>query len=427
MRRSLKRAVRNLIIGKDSYIESRNEFRQVMLSGHYALLALVVIVFYLVRELENGFPETLLAYSLAAGAVLFSLVLHRVRLHCRANAFLFPALNILLFLIVTSESKTTGAMVFFIPLSMGSLAVFNYSHRSIAMLCTLLSFVLFIVSATTTISVLPYRSYSAHQVGICQLVNFTLAFTISFMAVYLLISLNHHYSRQLMESNTLMKKLNEELDRFVYSTSHDLRAPLLSVVGLLRLAENSTQAADVRRYYEMMHIRLSSLDKFITDITDYSRNNRLHIQRERISLAALGNEIWESLKYSPDAREIEFVNDIPEPLTVISDPVRLRVVLGNLMANAIRYHDHRKENKYIRLHYQCGISSFSVHVEDNGQGILPEFHHRIFDMFFRASEASKGSGLGLYIVKETVAKLSGTITLTSKPSLGSTFSVSMPH
>jgi signal transduction histidine kinase len=102
------------------------------------------------------------------------------------------------------------------------------------------------------------------------------------------------------------------------------------------------------------------------------------------------------------------------------------VVLSNLIANAIRYHDHRKEKRYIKVYHHITSSSFSLHVEDNGQGISPEIHTKIFDMFYRGNESSQGSGLGLYIVKETLAKLSGTIQLCSTPRQGSTFSISMP-
>jgi signal transduction histidine kinase len=101
-------------------------------------------------------------------------------------------------------------------------------------------------------------------------------------------------------------------------------------------------------------------------------------------------------------------------------------VLSNLISNAIRYHDQRKENQYIRLYHKTIGSSFTLHIEDNGQGISPELQGKVFDMFFRGNESSQGSGLGLYIVKETVAKLSGRIQLKSNAKEGSTFSVTLP-
>ena len=419
----MKKAIRNLIVGKDVYIESRNEFHRVMLSGHFGLLSLLVISFYLI--LDFSFRPSLLIFIAALELILTSLILHRYRKHCLANYFLFPTLNILLFALASSESVDTGAFVFFIPISLGSFAVFNYTQRRVAIAFASISAILFILTIMGGFSILEFRNFSDSYIQLRQLINFSLAFPVSLVAVYLLISLNHHNATQLIQGNKQMKKLNQELDRFVYSTSHDLRAPLLSVLGLLQLAENSSSKTEMKKYHEMMQTRVLSLDNFIKDITDYSRNNRLEIVREDVNLAEVSTDIWESLKYSADAKGIEFINEIPNNLVVANDGTRLRVVLSNLIANAIRYHDRSKENKYIRVYHQLTATSFSLHIEDNGQGIAPEFQSKIFDMFFRASESSQGSGLGLYIVKETLAKLSGSIQLTSIPQQGSTFSISL--
>jgi signal transduction histidine kinase len=422
----MKKAIRNLIIGKDAYIESRNEYRQVMLSGQYAIMSLIVIAFYILIEFPFAFTASTFTFCLAFILVSYSLFLHRQQKHCVANYFLFPTLNLLLYLLVSSESRDTGAFVFFIPVCLGSFAVFNYSQRRVAVVFALFSFMLFAFSLVADFSFLPYRNYPSDYAQINQMINFVVAFPVSVMTVYLLISLNHHTATQLIQSNKQLKKLNEELDRFVYSTSHDLRAPLLSVLGLLKLAEGNVDEKEMGRYHVMMQTRLSSLDKFIKDITDYSRNNRLQIINEDIQISSLTDEIWESLRYSADAQGIEFINELPQSLMVVNDGTRLRVVLSNLIANAVRYHDHRKEKKYIRVYHQITASSFSLHVEDNGQGIAPEIHTKIFDMFYRGNESSQGSGLGLYIVKETLAKLSGTIELCSTPRQGSTFSISVP-
>jgi signal transduction histidine kinase len=422
----MKKLVRNLIIGKDVYIESRNEYRQVMLSGQYAIMSLIVIAFYILIEFPFGFNGSQFTFCLSFVLISYSLFLHRQQRHCLANYFLFPTLNLLMYLLVSSESRDTGAFVFFIPVSLGSFAVFNYTQRRVAAAFALFSFMLFAFSLVGDFSLLPYRNYPADYAQMNQLINFAVAFPVSVMTVYLLISLNHHTSTQLVQTNKQLKKLNDELDRFVYSTSHDLRAPLLSVLGLLKLAEGQVEKKEMLRYHGMMLNRLSSLDKFIKDITDYSRNNRLQIVNENVNMAALTNEIWESLRYSADAQGIEFVNDLPEDLMVANDGTRLRVVLSNLIANAIRYHDHRKENKYIKVYHHLTKTSFSLHVQDNGQGIAPEIHSKIFEMFYRGNESSQGSGLGLYIVKETLAKLSGTIQLCSTPRQGSTFSISVP-
>jgi signal transduction histidine kinase len=258
------------------------------------------------------------------------------------------------------------------------------------------------------------------------IVNFSVALPATVMSVYLLININHYNALQLVERNEQLKKTNTELDRFVYSTSHDLRAPLTSLMGLINITTECNDPQEFRRYLGMMKDRVHSLDKFIKDITDYSRNNRLEISHEKVKLVALAEEVWESLKFSPEAKRITFHIDISDEIIVDSDKNRLKVIISNLVSNAIRYHDERKEQQYIRLHAELRDRVFYLKVEDNGQGIAEEYHSRIFDMFYRANEQSKGSGLGLYIVKEALMKLSGTIDLISAPGIGSTFIVKLP-
>jgi signal transduction histidine kinase len=232
---------------------------------------------------------------------------------------------------------------------------------------------------------------------------------------------------ELVERNHELNKTNAELDRFVYSTSHDLRAPLTSLMGLINITQDTTDPKDINKYLVMMKDRIHSLDKFIKDITDYSRNNRLEITHESIRMEELALEVWDSLKFAPEARRISFEVNISHDVTVGSDKNRLKVIMSNLISNAIRYHDERKPDQFIRLFVEVRDRNFYLKVEDNGQGIAHEYHTRIFDMFYRANEKSKGSGLGLYIVKEALSKLSGSIHLESAPGIGSTFTVRLPN
>ncbi|MCK6617001.1 MAG: HAMP domain-containing histidine kinase [Cyclobacteriaceae bacterium] len=426
MVKNIKRAVRNFIIGKNTYIESWSEYRQVMLSGQFTLLAMLVISLYMIIDSYCEVYTVLPVHIGALGLLGITIYLHRIGDHCVANYFLFPTLNVLVFLLASSESNATGAFVYFIPVAIGAFAVFNYNQRNIALAFGIFSFLLFAISFGTNFTLLPYRNYSEEEIQMSIAINFSFAFPSTLVAVYLMISINYQYGKELRESNRMLQKVNEELDRFVYSTSHDLRAPLASVTGLINLSLNNSNPEEVRSYLGMMHTRIKSLDGFIKDITDYSRNNRLNIAYDSVNLHGLANEVWESLRYSTEALGIRFINELPESLIIENDARRLRVVFTNLLSNAIRYHDHRKEQRYIRLYHQVTATSFSFHVEDNGQGIAPEIQKRVFDMFYRGNESSQGSGLGLYIVKETVGKLSGSVQLQSVPRQGSTFSVILP-
>jgi signal transduction histidine kinase len=422
----MKQAFRNWIIGENNYIESWNEFRNIMLSAQYALVSLLVLGIYLIIGSPTKNPEAYLCLAGGFALILASLLLHRARQHCLSNILLFQVMNAIIFLMGSSESMATGAFLFLIPMGLGLFSVFNYKHRMMALGFLIFSVLLFGLLLVHPFSILPFRTYSEAGIQRDQLINFGLAFPASLVAVYLLISISHHNARGLKKANDQLSKLNGELDRFVYSTSHDLRAPLLSVKGLIELVKNSRNEEQAN-YLQLMAKRIDSLDRFISDITDYSRNNRLEIIKENVNVAALTNDIWESLQHNPRAVGIKFINEIPEDLVVMNDGRRMKVVLTNIIGNAIHHHDRGKEYQYIRLYHQATEESFSLHVQDNGLGVDPALHEKIFDMFVRGNEKSQGTGLGLYIVKETISVLSGKILLQSVPSEGSTFSITLPR
>jgi signal transduction histidine kinase len=422
-----KKRIRDLIIGSDTYIESYGEFKQVMLSGQFALIGIVLCMVYSVMSCCLGNFEALPLFATTIFFLSLSIFIHRQGDHCLANYFLLPTINVTVYLFAASEAPHSGVFIFFLVNALAAFAVFNYKQRLLSILFSVFTYLLFSLAYFVDFSILPERVYSEEMMLFKLVLNFSIALPCVTMGVYLLISLNHYNALQLVHSNEELLKTNTELDRFVYSTSHDLRAPLTSVMGLIDIANRSNSEHEIKKYLGMMKDRIHSLDKFIKDITDYSRNNRLGIIREKINLHALAVEVWDSLRFAPDAENIIFKIDIQEDLYVESDKNRLRVILGNLISNAIRYHDVRKNNKYIRLHYQLNGRVFYLKVEDNGQGIAPEYHTRIFDMFYRGNEQSKGSGLGLYIVKEALVKLSGSIRLESIPGVGSTFIVKLPQ
>lgn len=423
---SFKRVIRNIVIGDDKFIESYSEFRQALLSGEFAIMGIVFCVVSGIFNYRIGYVETLPVIAATASFLFLSIFLHRSGNHSLANYILLATINISVYLLASSESAKTGSFLFFIVSSIASFAVFSYHERLLSILFAVFTYVLFALAYFIDFSILPQRDYSDDVLLFCIVINFSAALPGTVMTVYLLKTLNHHNALELVENNILLSKTNAELDRFVYSTSHDLRAPLTSIMGLINITLDSENPNEVRRYLSLMKDRVHSLDHFIKDITDYSRNNRLEVKREKVKLADLAHEVWESLKFSPEAENIDFRIDIPDDIYMESDKNRLRVIISNLISNAVRYHDLKKENQYIRLNYQMNGRISYIQVEDNGQGIASEYHHKIFDMFFRAHEGSKGSGLGLFIVKEALMKLSGSIKLESTVGVGTTFTIVLP-
>ncbi|WP_224995370.1 HAMP domain-containing sensor histidine kinase [Cesiribacter sp. SM1] len=234
-------------------------------------------------------------------------------------------------------------------------------------------------------------------------------------------------SKELLEANEELKKTNSELDRFVYSVSHDLRAPITSVLGLIQITRNEQDPEVRAQYFMLMESSLRRLDNFIHDIIDYSRNNRLESKPEAINFDELTEEVAASLRFMPDADIIALTKDFSAEIPFYTDRQRLKVILTNLISNAVRYYNPRQDNPYILFRVRTSEESASLEVSDNGIGIEEEYLPRIFDMFFRAHQESKGSGLGLYIVKETVMKLGGEINVSSTFGEGTSFAITLPN
>ncbi|MEP6734232.1 MAG: ATP-binding protein [Chryseolinea sp.] len=422
----VKKGIRKLVIGDGKYIDSYSDYKRVMLSGQLALIGIILCSSYILFDVALGSLNNI--PILGAAIILFaiSIFIHRQGDHMMANYLLLPTANITMYLIASSESPNSGAFIFFIVNSIAAFAVFSYKQRLKSILFAVFTYGLFVASYFVDFSILPQRTYNEDTLVFFVVLNFSTALPTALMAVDLLLSLNNHSALKLIENTDLLMKTNAELDQFVYSTSHDLRAPLTSVMGLINITERSERPEEVSKYLGMMRDRVHSLDRFIRDITDYSRNNRLEIKKEKVNLYALACEVWENLKFSPEAEHISFEIEIPENLELETDKNRLQVVLGNLISNSVRYHDPRKNSKFIKLQYQVSDRVFSIKVADNGQGIAKEYHTKVFDMFYRANEKSRGSGLGLYIVKEALMKLSGSIQLDSTPGIGTTITIRLP-
>ncbi len=231
---------------------------------------------------------------------------------------------------------------------------------------------------------------------------------------------------QIREQNELLAKANAELDQFVYSVSHDLRAPLSSVLGLISIAERTENPQELKSIMQMMRERIDALEKFIRDIIDYSRNSRLDVVQEPVDLNEVVQEIIDGLKFADEIKLVFIQLNIPQSFIITSDKVRLRIILNNLLSNALKYHDKTKPQPYVSVCAAREADHLQIVVEDNGLGIHPDRLPRIFDMFYRASEAAKGSGLGLYIARETVKKMGGELTVESAYGAGTTFFLQLP-
>ncbi len=234
-------------------------------------------------------------------------------------------------------------------------------------------------------------------------------------------------TEELQKANDELTVRNNELDRFVYSASHDLSAPLKSILGLITVARLDEPTENHKEYLSRMERSVLKLEDFIKDVVSYSRNTRMPVKFERIDFKELARSVLQDLQYSPNFTKIDFIIEDHTGESFYSDATRLRIILNNLNSNAIKFHvfhDSKKPFVTITLHRETLY--YRLCIEDNGNGIDKPHLTKIFDMFYRASEEVQGSGLGLYILKETVTKIGGTVSVNSVVENGTTFTVMLP-
>jgi signal transduction histidine kinase len=229
-----------------------------------------------------------------------------------------------------------------------------------------------------------------------------------------------------LERNKELTKLNTELDRFVYSVSHDLRSPLATITGIVNIGKYAENMDEAKKYFSMIENRLKAQDFFIREIIDFYRNSRTEINHEPVCLQEEVQSIVNEHTYGEIQNSIDYRVTVSPDIEFKSDKIRLRSVLTNLIGNAVKYHDLTKVEKFIQVGAKRNNGHIEITVEDNGQGIGEEHLKKIFDMFYRASTDSKGSGLGLFIAQETALKLGGKISVQSTLGEGSKFSLTVP-
>jgi signal transduction histidine kinase len=239
------------------------------------------------------------------------------------------------------------------------------------------------------------------------------------------VTANKRAERKLKKQFKVLQKTNHELDRFVYSASHDLRAPLSSILGLINISRREGVSETQKQYLQMMEASVSRLDVFIKKILDYSKNARTDITLDPIDFKAVIDEAYERAKLVEPALQLNLV--IEGNGVIYSDKSRVEIIFDNLLSNAIKFQDRSKDSSRIDITINLTDERAAITFSDNGIGIEEKYLPKVFDMFFRATEKGIGSGLGLYIVKETMRKLKGTISVKSAFASFTTFEMVIPN
>lgn len=232
--------------------------------------------------------------------------------------------------------------------------------------------------------------------------------------------------KEIHEKVVELEKTNDELSRFIYSASHDLRSPLMSILGIINLAKMDQSVTDPNDYMKMIETSIVRLDGFIQKIIEYYKNSRLELDQEKISFEHLVQECIETCRHqSPD---IHFEMEIQQGLDFIGDAFRISIILNNLISNAVKYQKPGESHPKVLVKAHVDLHKAVIVIEDNGIGILREHLNNIFKMFFRTKNNNKpGTGIGLYIVKEALTRIGGHINVSSTYGEGSRFEITIPN
>jgi signal transduction histidine kinase len=339
------------------------------------------------------------------------------------NLSLILSVIILIFLLTrSSEGLNNGdsILAFFIPVFVGAMIIFQGKERKVGVIFALFVLILMTVLIISDFHLGNEPAYSREQVRRELALNLIGSAIATMLEVVFIMMVSNAIDEELI-------KTNAELDRFVYSVSHDLRSPLLSIRGLSSLMqEEETTGSKNMQYLKMVDKSITNLDDNIREILAYSRNARLELEIQEFDLKELIEGIFDELRFSAELN-FQFKSNITAPFVIKSDRSRMETVLRNVIGNSLKYRNSMISDPYVSVQYHPSSGIHRFVVEDNGEGIAKENIGRVFEMFFRAGSTVKGTGLGLYICKEIMDKFKGKIEIKSDLGNGTSVNLIFPQ
>jgi PAS domain S-box-containing protein len=230
---------------------------------------------------------------------------------------------------------------------------------------------------------------------------------------------------ELTEKEMELERANKELATFIYKAYHDLRSPIVSVLGMVNLAKIDIKDELSQQYFNTIHQIAEKQNRMLLSLIKVMSIRERELVFTPVDLAQLVSEVIQSLETVEGFSELKFLNNAGGEL--LTDRELMFDIISNLLENAIVYRDQSRSTCEVTINSESDMKMNLVfEIADNGLGIAEDVKGSVFDLFFRGSEASKGSGLGLYLVKNAVEKLGGTIQLYSTKGKGTTFQARIP-
>ncbi len=434
----MKKIVQKVILRLRKHLplsrELRYEYKRILLTIQITLVALVATVLFTLIDIAHKHYYSALMDISATFFFVFALYLiSRGKINYgKLIIILYTCLTLLIN--GSKDGRYAGNEFLWFPILGGVFLFFSSKERKFIVISFLVSFL--------SIIFLEYTGYSfslhADSNNDLNYLNYLLSFSISILMIcfymYYLIKVNtdsekklERLNQTLLNRNINLKKINNELDSFVYKASHDMRAPLTSLLGLIEVSKKETDLNVLKTFSMMQEKSIRKLDSYIVDILNISRNARMEIEMKEIDFKELFESVFEQLNFLENVSMIKKNISIDQDAKFYGDETRINTIISNLISNSIRYMDTAKEECRIDIFVKCTLHNAEIIITDNGYGIPSEHLNKVFKMFYRATDNSNGSGLGLYIVKETLLKLKGTIQIYSESRKFTTVAVQIPN
>ena len=414
------------LVGRAVYESHLTESHNRLAAALNFLIILVVLLYTVIDVILGNHNLHLIRLIIFLGS-LSGIILFRYKRILLSKIVVLLIVNIATYLVADAGQYETGSHFYFFSLMIAAFVVFDHEGLKLGFFFALLSAGLYLLMILADFSVLAEIDYSAWSTRLNFIINLSIFTIVTFLIIMSYIRMIHKRNSKIREQNERLAQTNSELDQFLYSTSHDLKAPLASVIGLIEMAEGTANMFLIREYLDLMKSKTNRMDDFLDEIMDVIRNSRMPVRKTSLDIHTVADTVFQNLSHMPGAKEVTFKNHISESLRMNSDEWRIKSILSNLFSNAIKYSDEEKEDRFVEINGTEREGEFQLIVSDNGIGIDGEQLSSVFNMFHRATSKSTGTGLGLYIARETIKSLNGEITVDSSEGEGSTFQVVFPN
>jgi signal transduction histidine kinase len=205
-----------------------------------------------------------------------------------------------------------------------------------------------------------------------------------------------------------LKERNRELDQILYRASHDLRSPITSIVGILNLLEYESLTPSLEKYVAHIRDKSSQMDEVLKSLSVLAKTISNDVHFSSVDLDQLVRICVGDLKFATNFSSVVIRTQTDSDQEITTDRLLVSIVIKNLLSNSLTFRDPKRDG-LVLIKTSVSQTYFQIEVEDDGEGIPESVQDKIFDMFYRGSERSTSSGLGLYIVRKAVNRLNGSI------------------